>query len=176
MPNWCFNEWDLSGKPEAVEKAESELLDINDNVDFNQLVPMPELLRKTSRVYNAEGAKLYILDDENDQLSDSKRRPATPEELKELARVGDGYDDWYDWACAKWGTKWNGSSTKVIRSDYRSRDFASVYIEFNTAWGPPKGVIEAMAEKCKELGVQFSARSHGEDIWDTDYDSDDEES
>ena len=174
MPNWHFNEWELSGKPEAVKQAEAALLD-NDQVDFNRLVPMPEMLKHTSRVYNKDGATLNIILDHDKPFNDpGRQRPATPEEIEELKRLGDGHDDWYDWANAKWGTKWNGSDTEVDRWEARE-EFSTTTISFQTAWGPPAGIIQAMAKKCKELDVAFHARSHGEDIWECDYDSDDED-
>ena len=173
MPNWHFNEWELSGKPEAVKQAEATLLD-NDQVDFNRLIPMPELLRKTCRVYNSEGPRLFIITDPDDPFTDKGRRLATPEEVEELRRIGDGHDDWYDWACSKWGTKWNGSNTEVDTTMF-SNGFRSTTIAFQTAWCPPTGIIKAMAKRCKELDVDFHARSHGEDIWDCDYDSDHED-
>lgn len=45
-----------------------------------------------------------------------------------------GYRDWYDWAIANWGTKWNAFDCKY--------DASNDYVEFDTAWAAPYKVIE----------------------------------
>ena len=51
-----------------------------------------------------------------------------------------GANNWYDWSCENWGTKWNAYDC------YISED-GSVY-EFNTAWDIPKPIY-------LELGAKF---------------------
>jgi hypothetical protein len=62
-------------------------------------------------------------------------RPFTEEELIELNKIG--YFNWYDWSNKCWGTKWNAYD--VVRSEDR--------VQFDTAWGCPYPVIEALSEK-----------------------------
>ena len=49
-----------------------------------------------------------------------------------------GFDNWYDWRCANWGTKWNASET--------SYDKENQTLRFDTAWSIPYPVIAKIAE------------------------------
>lgn len=53
-----------------------------------------------------------------------------------------GYDTWYDWSCAIWGTKWNSSGAYYIDENN---------IEFETAWSCPYGIF-------KEISKQYNTR------------------
>lgn len=66
-----------------------------------------------------------------------------------------GYDTWYDWSCAKWGTKWNAYDTYLNKE-------ANI-IEFNTAWSCPLAVLDKLAEICYEHEVEFSGKWADED-------------
>lgn len=44
-----------------------------------------------------------------------------------------GYKDWYDWSCAKWGTKWDAD---VFTNSY-DETTGTFLISFNSPWGPP---------------------------------------
>ena len=49
-------------------------------------------------------------------------------------------EDWYDWHCENWGTKWNSV-------DARLDDFSDcLEYCFDTAWGPCEPVIKTLAE------------------------------
>jgi hypothetical protein len=60
-----------------------------------------------------------------------------------------GFTNWYEWSCAKWGTKWDASDPCIVRDNHKPR--RSVMIAFNTAWSPPAPVISAMVEKFPKL-------------------------
>ena len=66
-----------------------------------------------------------------------------------------GYDTWYDWRCAIWGTKW-GAYDEYIDKDNN-------IIEFNTAWSCPFPILEKLAEICYEHKVEFSGEWADED-------------
>ena len=48
-----------------------------------------------------------------------------------------GYVDWYDWRCAKWGTKWN-----VCHYRHQGGE-----VWFETAWSHPWPVLEALSRQ-----------------------------
>lgn len=50
---------------------------------------------------------------------------------------------WYEWACEHWGTKWNAADASLNEKDRT--------ITFDTAWVPPEGIINAIAEKFPDL-------------------------
>ena len=68
-----------------------------------------------------------------------------------------GADNWYDWQCKNWGTKWdvycdNIKSWGIDRLNTQDRDYC-VFLEFDTAWGPP---TEAIKRLKMSYGAQIS--------------------
>ena len=66
-----------------------------------------------------------------------------------------GYDTWYDWRCAKWGTKWNAYDTYANETESE--------ICFSTAWSCPLPILDKLAEICYEHQVSFSGKWADED-------------
>lgn len=66
-----------------------------------------------------------------------------------------GYDTWYDWSCANWGTKWNAYDTFINNEE------SEIY--FNTAWSCPLPILDKLAEICYEHEVEFSGKWADED-------------
>ena len=66
-----------------------------------------------------------------------------------------GFDNWYDWRVANWGTKWNASE-----SNY---DEETGVINFDTAWSIPYPIISKIAEDNPE--VELDGRSEEESGW-----------
>ena len=62
-----------------------------------------------------------------------------------------GKDNWYDWSCDNWGTKWN--SYGYGRLDMSEFDGETVY--FCTAWGAPLPVIKQIAKDYSELSFEW---------------------
>ena len=56
-----------------------------------------------------------------------------------------GFTDWYGWRNKHWDTKWNASD---VWCDYTT-------IEFDTPWGPPFGVVEAMSRMFPEDRIEL---------------------
>jgi len=55
----------------------------------------------------------------------------------------DQRDNWYDWCCRNWGTKWDIAHPFV--SDDTEED--SITFSFDTAWGPPIEAFRSWAER-----------------------------
>lgn len=66
-----------------------------------------------------------------------------------------GYDTWYDWCCAKWGTKWNAYDALF--------DKGNNIIEFDTAWSCPIPVLNKLADICYSYSVSFEGKWADED-------------
>jgi hypothetical protein len=151
MPNWCDNNLNLyfdtsnkahvefiKGLIESIEKKE-ELL--------HYLKPMPshqpDLLKPNP--FNRDGLKF------------AKEMPF--EEQKTIEKMFGG-NNWYDWSCDNWGTKWEASSIEFndlndTLEDIKKADGTSaIYIFFNSAWAPP---IQALVKsKLTELGIDYT--------------------
>jgi len=55
----------------------------------------------------------------------------------------DQRDNWYNWNCTNWGTKWDVN--EVFIGDDTEED--SITISFDTAWGPPIEAFRSWAER-----------------------------
>lgn len=58
MPNWCFNEIEITGNAESTDRILKLIVDENKKVDFNILAPMPKLIKGVVNA-DAEGFELY---------------------------------------------------------------------------------------------------------------------
>jgi hypothetical protein len=66
---------------------------------------------------------------------------------------------WYDWNIRNWSTKWNAYDVSYSDTfDYDNIDDNqnNVSYGFNTAWSPPEKIIEALANKIKELKLNVT--------------------
>ena len=84
-------------------------------LDFNKLIPMPDEIKNTS----------------------SPNKSETKQELINKY----GVDNWYDWSCANWGTKWNSGESKVIQVSDNSIEY-----QFDTAWDCPRGIADVIKD------------------------------
>jgi hypothetical protein len=64
-----------------------------------------------------------------------------------------GADNWYDWQCANWGTKWDVycNNIKSWGIDHLNNSKYFIYLVFDTAWGPP-------TEAIKRLKMSYAAQ------------------
>ena len=133
MPNWTSNEVRfksrinskkqlsklkkrLKGVEYLVELASGEKTKEWNDFDFNKIHKMPKALKGTTSPT---------------QKGDEKKA------LKRLAKYG--AENWYDWACNNWGTKWNSVDTEIIEDE---RD--GLTYSFNTAWDCPREVVDKL--------------------------------
>jgi hypothetical protein len=120
MPNWCENRVTISGD----ELTCKLFIDTHVKKDFfNTVIPMPEELRNTTADF----------------------RTAYPELIEKY-----GYNNWYDWANANWGTKWD-----VDISDQVDQQSDWIQLNFETAWGPPEGVFKALRDMYPTLDITW---------------------
>lgn len=67
---------------------------------------------------------------------------------KKLIEIKDkyGYDNWYDWRNANWGTKWDACD-----SQYNEETQS---VQFNTAWSIPYPVLAKIAQDNPEVNIE----------------------
>ena len=66
-----------------------------------------------------------------------------------------GENNWYDWSCEHWGTKWNACDTYMETEDI---------LMFNTAWSVPLPILDKLAELCYKHNVEFTGKWADEDV------------
>ncbi len=64
----------------------------------------------------------------------------------------DQRNNWYDWCCRNWGTKWD--ITHPFVSDDVEED--SITFSFDTAWGPPIEAFRSWAERDGRVTYRLS--------------------
>jgi hypothetical protein len=122
---------------------------------------MPNWVKTIVRVAGSKADKLAIkeLVKGKDSEFDFNKIIPTPDNIfqgnlgaEEMKKYGK--NNWYDWDCANWGTKWNASEA------YASED-GSRY-DFQTAWSVAEPVLEALSKKFPK--VKITCRYADEDI------------
>ncbi len=133
MPNWSYNI--LSASDEVLK----QIVDEAGEIDFNTIIPMPKELK---------GTVSPTTDDTREKRDASK---------KLIEKYGS--NNWYDWSCRYWGTKWNGVSDEPYSYVIGSGDTLFTYgegvIQFRTAWSYPEGFIEALSKKFPNELIEF---------------------
>lgn len=71
-------------------------------------------------------------------------------------------DGWYNWRVNNWGTKWDVDAEKHDDYEYEGRRY--VCIRFQSAWGPPMGAIEKLANAFPEISIHHSYDECGMDF------------
>lgn len=176
MPNWVYNR--LTANAKVIDSC----LNSKRLVSFNTLLPMPDALDVSTvsdkdliRAYseylsNDDKAlrKLYTyprfldgyktFEDFLDYISST----VTLEEVAIHSELMSRYhvDNWYDWCCKYWGTKWDASSDFICDEGYPE---GVEEIEFQTAWSPPEAWFSHLVETFpdEEISMHFDEESCG---------------
>jgi hypothetical protein len=140
MPNWVYNSISVTGKqegidafvakatathPESFDEATGKVV-YTENPEFsfwNFVAPPTEAI-ESGEYFGTHG-------------------------WKEGKQVGDTENNWYNFQCDKWGTKWDAGDVSLATSA------GEVMISYNTAWSIPTPVIEAMVEQHPDLTFHF---------------------
>ena len=160
MPNWCENIWRIAGRNETEAREIFDVLtteifdvlttegrDAERRVTFEKLLPMPAILEKLTRGgAMIDGERVSVWIEEADADGVCVRRTPTAEEQAEIDATG--APDWYEWRLAHWGCKWDAAHTSEA-----DLDGDLVTLRFDTPWGPPVGVIDAIRERWPEANL-----------------------
>ena len=111
MPNWCDNQVTITGPSSVIDKIEKIVKEEkNGNGLLNFFHPMPKELDGTT----------------SPSSSADKPQPMV-----------DGFDNWYDWRCENWSTKWDVNEFYGV-----DRQGDTISFGFSSAWAPPIGAYE----------------------------------
>jgi hypothetical protein len=127
MPNWCNNSVTFTHEdPTQIERVVKAY---NEERLFAEFVTCPPELREETAV------------GEDFVKRDEERQAANREKY--------GFDSWYDWNLAHWGTKWDANPIDTF-NDLPS-GATSVCLSFDTAWSPPIEFYQNIEEQGFEI-------------------------
>ena len=127
MPNWCSNYISVRGTNSAEIKRLADAFDTGEFCDA--VIPVPSVLKNTTAP-TQEG-----------------------DEAAEQRKAQTGYDNWYDFCVNRWGTKWDISIGDVCERDEDGLGFNG---GFDSAWSPPMGVVEQLAEQGYQVTLYYN--------------------
>jgi hypothetical protein len=154
MPNWVFNEVSVSGDADLLAEF----------VEKSQAVH-PEGVRGDAGEWKMSETPEF-------SFWNFVRPPQEAVESGEYfgthgwsegKSVGHTPNNWYEFNNREWGTKWDAGDV------YLEDTGGSVSISFNTAWGIPVPVFEAMCRMYPDLDFSFHAQE--EQGWGAEYES-----
>ena len=122
MPNWCDNQVTITGPNSVIDKIEKIVKEEKDGGGLlNFFKPMPKQLEDTT----------------SPSSSADKPQPMV-----------EGFDNWYDWRCENWSTKWDVNEFYGVDRQHLndSLDESTISFGFSSAWSPPIGAYEQFLE------------------------------
>ncbi len=133
---------------------------VEKHLDFNKIVPFPEELEGiTSPI---------IITEDQDEMDESFKIyqeftkngsngfppiVCITRVYSNLLKEKFGFDNWYDWCCNNWGTKWNSYNT-VFKDGALEK--------FETAWSTPRGVFLELS-KLEKTTISVMWKDEGDD-------------
>ena len=142
----------------ALQELKTDLNIKEGEFDFEGIIPMPEEIKKgaTLGFDIGTGEKIEHEDYENIRGVYKPKNPTT----REYLMMEYGADNWYDFACLHWGTKWNSYDVEVLQDDE-----SILYVAFLSAWDAPRGIAERIKEYCDEYNLYLD--------WDAEHEFED---
>lgn len=118
---------------------------------------MPNWCYNSVELENSDKSEIDVLEQELQKVNEEGRSLAEP--FNHLRpRPEDQEDNWYDWNCTHWGTKWDAN---IIEWERLDDNMIRLYVE--TAWSPPVALYEYLTEQgwkvealYHEPGMQFA--------------------
>ena len=147
MPNWCTNRTTFAGPREELSKLRGSLSGPEGTLDFQHFMPMPaELEGIKSGGITIDGVQYRNWRSIENADGTSRDIGMSREDVAELVRKY-GAADWYEWNSQNWGTKWNPGSANV------SEESGGVVYDYDTAWSPPVGFLDKVAETFPQVTI-----------------------
>ena len=138
MPNWCNNSITITGPADQVKNLWEQAQTNWKNGDYgllNAMVPMPEALKGTTSPSPDDGSQPEV----------------------------DGFNNWYDWCVANWGTKWDIDDQGLEFKD-NNDGTAQISGWFESAWAPPINAYDTFMNNNEEIEVYANYEEGGMDF------------
>jgi hypothetical protein len=136
MPNWCDNQVSITGPNSVINKIEKIVKEEKDSGGLlNFMFPRPTEL---------------------DDTTSPAPRETKADKLKSKSLIEKyGHDNWYDWSCDNWGTKWDINEFYGV-----DRQGDTISFSFSSAWSPPIGAYETFIMNMSEQKQDVSVKAY----------------
>ena len=112
------------------------------------------ITKRLEEIKNASKCSSQYEMSKNNKLKDitGTSTPATYQDYVDFGKIYTenyrkyGCMTWYDWCRENWGSKWNAVTPEFSGDP----DSDELFCQFDTAWTPPTGIVEAMPEFLKQ--------------------------
>jgi len=170
MPNHTQTQLQVVGPDSEVERFIAAIFaGPEDVVDFNKLVPIPEELEKTSapttiltqEEIDVKMAEFNALPDDHwSKVGGVNFGVGITKETSNKWKARYGADNWYDWKCLRWGTKWGAyDATEWVR--VTNGDTLTAFISYQTAWSPATAFFITASQQFPTLSFTHSFADEG---------------
>ncbi len=160
MPNWAScalqieNSPGLEARLEGLSIDEAPIENLFEALGFG--VPK-ELLEVAVGSAEIDGKRVNRWRVVKNEAGENEKVEVTAIDQARL-RAKYGFDDWYAWALANWGTKWDTDA------DYAGGGM----LHFDSAWSPPEKFVKTLSERYPDATFTLAFAEGGCAYWGTD--------
>ena len=133
MPNWCDNQLSITGPNSVIDKIE-KIVREEENIDLSS---------------KEKGESMGLLNFMYPMPKELDGTTAPSSSAKKPQPMVDGFDNWYDWRCENWSTKWDVNEFYGV-----DRQGDTISFGFSSAWSPPIGAYEKFLEKNEDCSLK----------------------
>jgi len=141
MPNWVYNTVSIEGEAEKVTALQTRLAAPYKGVDTGEM------------------NYLNLIAPPDEHWEEYNCGPVSLDDKKANAY------NWYDWNMKHWGVKWNACSGDGANVQESPNGNLYLTLRFESPWGPPVGIMEALFEVCQEQGLDLDWYLEEEQGW-----------
>jgi hypothetical protein len=148
MPNHVTNHLSFNGKESKVKELLDSVKGAKYDFEIDAYYPIPNALRNANCpavIASNEEVKEWSRKKRENKLTEWElmRKPMTERKSNELIKKY-GANNWYDWCCNNWGTKWGAYDV------YKVDDYA---FEFLSAWSTPIAAMMVLSKLHPEVEI-----------------------
>jgi len=173
MPNYVKNELVLIGSDERIRTMVATICGEDGRIDFDRIIPMPEELREVTSPVNIVSEAQYLKEKQERETrlilgtgGDNRfDRVNLTAKLQQEYIEKFGADNWYEWSCKHWGTKWGACSAE--QTDFGTEeDRTTATLKFETAWSCPIQIIEKLSNEYPDVlvKIKYSDEDFGSNV------------
>jgi hypothetical protein len=163
MPNYVKHTVVIIGEQSDIELVVKSITNAEHGggIDFNKVIPMPVELQGTRSPVKIISEKEYKKQEElkakNSALGISKTDMFNDDGITEAVQKDlikrFGADNWYDWSCKHWGTKWNACDSEPPTMGERN-GMTTATFNFETAWSCAYNVLEEISKNFPNVTIE----------------------